>query len=192
MVTFTKIYRTATEKWFVVGDCFSNDEKPVFDICQGSVLKEHDTGKKYKFDEENKLWAEVSADDPISLDDNTGDNPEPETQWNYAIPEVVAQGHGSYAEYTAPEGALLYTKMPLGWDRSPAEAFVYTELSMEDDHVIANYTFEGWYATGSDNYFPYEGSMIMPEELNTWTKVDPDNYDGTFGNVLVARYSRGG
>ena len=62
MVTFTKIYRTATEKWFVVGDCFSNDEKPIFDICQGSVLKEHDTGKKYEFDEENKLWAEVSAD----------------------------------------------------------------------------------------------------------------------------------
>lgn len=323
MVTFTKIYRTATEKWFVVGDCFSNDEKPVFDICQGSVLKEHDTGKKYKFDEENKLWAEVSADDPIDdlprfedtifnffsseSDDLTSadrisiskatysylmlagymgtlvagsnflwpdgegnpygdtkfllllfasimdvygdelmqslvitfdgnekeavqsmlefwsafyqgqltedvsflstfpgsfwilgwwwyllaDNPEPETQWNYAVPKVVAEGHSGYAEYTPPD-ELLYTMMPLGSDRSPAEAFVYTELSMEDDHVIANYTFEGWYA-GNDDYFPDEEEfMIMSEELNSLTKVDPDNYDGTFGNVLVARYSQGG
>ena len=56
---FTTIYeKKIGDKRYVIGDVRSTDTKPTEDVLNGSVLHEIDTGKTFKFDQENKTWEE--------------------------------------------------------------------------------------------------------------------------------------
>ena len=72
MVTWTKRKYVGKHRRLCAGDCVSTDSKPITtegeNIANGSVLREMDTGKVFKFNEASGAWIEY-ADNGSGGDD---------------------------------------------------------------------------------------------------------------------------
>lgn len=56
-----RITKSGPKDLYGVGDCLSTDAKPTENIGNGSVLREMDTGKNFKFDADGAKWLEQPA-----------------------------------------------------------------------------------------------------------------------------------